>query len=94
MHSLCIKINGTDNWKTYHQQVVNVQRSIQTKRCDYHDEGMREIGTVRKPTEGEQCPKGEETVYNTCADKAQSVLTQSFHRLCTENVDYTTNSIV
>ena len=94
MHSLCIKINGTDNWKTYHQQVVDVQRSIQTKRCDYHDEGMREIGTVRKPTEGEQCPKGEETVYNTCADKAQSVLTQSFHRLCTENVDYTTNSIV
>jgi hypothetical protein len=87
-------LNGTDNWKTYHQQVVDMQRSVQTKCCDYHDERMREIGTICKPTEGEQCSKGEETVYDTCADKAQSILAQSFHGPCTKNVDYTSSSIV
>jgi hypothetical protein len=84
MHSSCIKINDTDNSKTYRQQVVEMQRSVQTKRCDHHDERVREIGTIRKSTEREQCPKGEKSVYNTCADKAQSVLAQTFHRPCTE----------
>jgi len=87
-------LNGTDNLKTYHQQVVEMQWSVQTKRCDYHDERMREIGTICKPTEGEQCSKGEETVYDTCADKAQSIFAQSFHRPCTENDDYTIGSIL
>jgi hypothetical protein len=94
MHGSCIKINGTDNSRTYHQQVVDMQRSIQTKRYDHHDERVQEIGTICKPTEWEQCPKGEKTVHNTCADKAYSVLAQTFHRPFTENVDYTTSSSV
>jgi len=94
MHGSCIKINGTDNSKTYHHQVVDMQRSIHTKRYDHHDERVREIGAICKPTEREKCPKGEKTVYKACADKAQSVFAQTFHRPCTENVDYTTSSIV
>ena len=94
MHGSCITINGTNNSKTYHQQVVEMQRSVQTKRYDHHDEGVREIGTICKPTEREQCPKGEKTIHNTCADKAQSLLAQTFHRPFTENVDHTTNGSV
>jgi hypothetical protein len=87
-------MNGTDNSETYHQQVVDVQRSIQTERCDYHDERVREIGTICKPTEGIESPKRKKAVDNTCADKEQSILEQRFHSRCTENVDSTTSGIV
>jgi hypothetical protein len=71
-----------------------MQWSIQTECYDYHDERVREIGTICKPAEGEECPKGKKTVDNTCAGKEQAILAQSFHSHCTENVDSTTSSIV
>jgi hypothetical protein len=87
-------MNGTDNSETYHQQVVDMQWSIQTERCDYHDERVREIGTICKPTEWIESPKRKKTVDNTCADKERSILAQSFNSRCTENVHSTTSRIV
>jgi hypothetical protein len=48
-----------------------MQRSIQTERRDYHDERVQEIGTICEATEGEQCPKGEKIVHNTCTKQRQ-----------------------